>query len=111
MPLVIDSLGHGHTHTRTQARIPTIRTGSILRKGPARAWFKNTQNRIESILIPGSMYLESYRIYFTSITHPYIKPIFPKVWYRAYYNRKPSKNFIFYICIYDNDFLRFSEYL
>ena len=40
-PLVINSLGCGHTH----ARIPTIRTGSILRNQartshrPARAWF------------------------------------------------------------------------
>ena len=35
MPLVINSLGGGHT------RIQTIRTGSILRN-PACAWFKNT---------------------------------------------------------------------
>ena len=37
MPLVIDSLGRGHTH----ARIPTICTGSILRNQalwPARPW-------------------------------------------------------------------------
>ena len=31
---------------------------------------KSTQNRIESISIPGSKYLESYRINFTSITRP-----------------------------------------
>ena len=43
-PLVINSLGRGHTRTR----IPTIHTGSILRNQacaglwPARAWFKNT---------------------------------------------------------------------
>ena len=30
MPLVINSLGRRHTHARTP--IPTIRTGSILRK-------------------------------------------------------------------------------
>ena len=40
--LVINSSGHGHTHSR----IPTIHTGSILRNQvhtglwPARAWFK-----------------------------------------------------------------------
>ena len=45
--LVIDSLGRGHTHTHTQARIPTIRTRSILRNQAcaglwlARAWFNN----------------------------------------------------------------------
>ena len=45
MPLVINSLGCGDTHTH--ARIHTIRTGSILRNQacaglwPARAWFKN----------------------------------------------------------------------
>ena len=38
MPLVINSLGRGQTHT--QARILTIRTGSILRN-QARVWFKN----------------------------------------------------------------------
>ena len=43
-PLVISSLGRGHTNTQT--RIPTICTGSILRNQaraglrPARAWFK-----------------------------------------------------------------------
>ena len=31
MPLVIINLGSEHTHTYTQTRIPTIRTGSILR--------------------------------------------------------------------------------
>ena len=33
MPLVINNLGRGHTHTRThtRTRIPTISTGSILR--------------------------------------------------------------------------------
>ena len=47
MPLVINSLGRGHTHAHTRTRIPTIRTGSILRNQaraslrPARAWFKN----------------------------------------------------------------------
>ena len=39
MLLVISSLGRGHT------RIPTIRTGSVLRNqacaGPVCAWFKN----------------------------------------------------------------------
>ena len=41
IPLIINSLGRGHTH------IPTIRTGSILRNQahachrPVRAWFKN----------------------------------------------------------------------
>ena len=45
MPLVINSLGRGHTHTHT--RIQTIRTGSILRNQacaglrPVRAWFDN----------------------------------------------------------------------
>ena len=45
MPLVINSLGNGHTHSH--ARIPTICTGSILRNQadagcrPACAWFKN----------------------------------------------------------------------
>ena len=36
MPLVINSLGGGHTHKHTQ----TIHTGSILRN-QARAWFNN----------------------------------------------------------------------
>ena len=48
-PLVINSLGRGHTHTHTHTRthIPSIRTGSILRNQvcaglwPAHAWFKN----------------------------------------------------------------------
>ena len=47
-PLVINSLrrGHTHTHTHTRTRIPTIRTGSILRnqahigRRSARTWFK-----------------------------------------------------------------------
>ena len=53
MPLVINSLGgghtHTHTHTHTQTHIQTIRTGPILgnqaRAGlrPARAWFKNCE--------------------------------------------------------------------
>ena len=38
MPLVINSLGSGHTYTH--ARIQTNRTGSILRN-QARAWFNN----------------------------------------------------------------------
>ena len=47
MPLVINSLGRGHTNTHTQTRIPMIRTGSILRNQThaglwlACAWFKN----------------------------------------------------------------------
>ena len=39
-PLVFNSLGRGHTHAHTRTRIPTIRTGSILRNqaraGPGR---------------------------------------------------------------------------
>ena len=49
-PLVINSLGHGHTHTQT--RIPTIRTGSILRNQahaglwPACAWLKTEKKNL-----------------------------------------------------------------
>ena len=45
MPIVINSLGGGHTHTQTH--ILTICTGSILRNQvranlwPAHVWFKN----------------------------------------------------------------------
>ena len=39
-PLVINSLGGGHTHAHTQTHILTIRTGSIL-GNQVRAWFKN----------------------------------------------------------------------
>ena len=42
MPLVINSLGRGHTHTHTQTCIPTIHTGSILRN-QALTGFKNLQ--------------------------------------------------------------------
>ena len=54
-PLVIDSLGRGHTHTHTQARIPTIRTGSILRNQaraglrPAHAWFNNHVHKFKNL--------------------------------------------------------------
>ena len=48
MPLVINSLGGGHTHTNTQTHIQTdIRIGTISRNQactglrPAHAWFKN----------------------------------------------------------------------
>ena len=47
MPLVINSLAQARTHTHTQARIPTINTGSILRNQahagllPVRALFNN----------------------------------------------------------------------
>ena len=52
MPLVINSLGGGHTHTHTQTHIQTIRTGSISRNQaraglwPVRAWFKKEHNFI-----------------------------------------------------------------
>ena len=56
MPLVINSLrrGHTNTHTRmhTQIRIPTIRTGSILRNQActslqlACAWFKKPHTHL-----------------------------------------------------------------
>ena len=46
MPLVINSLGGGHTHVNTHTHTQTIHTGSILRNQvlaslwPVHAWFK-----------------------------------------------------------------------
>ena len=54
MPLVINSLGGGHTHTHTHTHTSThtdVRTGTISRnqahagRRPARAWFKNLLQR------------------------------------------------------------------
>ena len=46
MPLVINSLGGGHTHTQTHTHILKICTGSILRN-QACAWFKKYKNKLE----------------------------------------------------------------
>ena len=39
MPLIINSLGGGHTHTHTNTHILMIRTGSIIRN-QTNAWSK-----------------------------------------------------------------------
>ena len=49
MPLVINSLGGGHTHKHTHTHMHTdVRTRSMLgnqaRRRPARAWFNNVND-------------------------------------------------------------------
>ena len=68
-PLVISSLGRGHTHTHThtQTRIPTIRTGSILRN-QAHAWFKTiVSNNFKSMHITATQMIAHYSINFDPI--------------------------------------------
>ena len=90
-PLVINSLGRGHTHAHTQKRIPTIRTGSILRNQaqaglwPARAWFKKFDLKNNLLLKIFLQIPEEIKIFYHENFHMKISnsEFFPKLWYTS----------------------------
>jgi len=63
MPLVINSLGGGHTHTYTHHRQVISRNQACASQQPVRAWFKNEWHYIpdnRSVLLSNCTILEDY---------------------------------------------------